>query len=82
MATLVYATLPTKLFQLKPGSCIEHSGQVYKVFRLLRCVRPGGWTAIAVPRDLAGLWDSEAVALQFDTINDVVLLVSGVEVPR
>ena len=82
VATLVYATRPARLYQLKPGDSIEHKGQVYRVFRLLRCVSPGGWTAVAVPRDLAGLWDGEAVAIQFDELNAIVRLVGGVEVPR
>lgn len=82
MVTLVYATRPVRLYQLRPGDCIEHKSQVYRVFRLLRCVSPGGWTAVAVPRDSAGLWDGEAVAIQFDKLDAVVLLVGGAEVPR
>jgi hypothetical protein len=80
--TLVYTTRPVSLDAVKPGSRIEYDGRIYRVFRFLPVVKPGGCMAIAVPYDALGGPLDRSVGLYFATRNATVLLVCAAEVPH
>jgi hypothetical protein len=78
-SALVYTIKPVPLRQVTAGALVEHDGRVFKVFKLLRVVKPSGVVAVAVQRDAAGGWDGESVALWFYSRDDLVRLVCGAE---
>lgn len=82
MTALVYTTRAVPLDTVKPGSRIEYDGGIYRVFRFLPVVKPGGWMAIAVPYDALGGPLDQSVGLYFANRNATVLLVCGAEVPH
>lgn len=80
MNTFVYKTQPVPLDHIKPGARIEYDGAIYRVFRFLPVVKPGGRMAIAVPYDALGAPLEQSVGLYFANSNAVVQLVCKVEV--
>lgn len=81
-STLVYTVRPAPLHEAKPGSRVEHDGTVYKVFRTVRVVRPGGYVLLGVARLPNGGWCDESVALYYANRTATVSLVVGGEVPH
>ena len=69
LSMLVYSTRTVPLHEVRAGSLVEHDGQVYKVFRRVRLVRPGGWVLLGVRRNEDGGFDGESVGLLYANEN-------------
>ncbi len=74
-STVAYELQTVALHEVRPGSLVEHDGRVYKVFRRMRLVKPGGWILVGVARNFDGSHNGESVGLLYHHQNAPVQLV-------